>query len=192
MEIFIVIIFLVILIVITMYIALQKKSGEEDIPLATIHASGIYSVIRKSPRENLHPAKPPASEIAAFVGAAEKDMDGVPLSGADRERIIARWNAGLEDSITAVEKGDREGVQRFLIKKGPVDAVCAIFAKKNYIILREDIYRHPELLPPFFPGCECRLESEAEWQTAVDFEHFRLGEHEQYAIPYWKQVKKVR
>ena len=57
MEIIIVLVFLLILIIVTVYIAMQKKDITEDTAMPTIHASGIYSVIRKSPRENIYTAK---------------------------------------------------------------------------------------------------------------------------------------
>jgi len=190
MEILVAVIFIVVLVVLAMYISLQKREIVEDNNVPIIHTSGIYSVIRKSPRDNVYTAKPSGEEVRAFLASQAKDLEGKPLSDADREKAAADFAARLEKSLKAVEEGDKMGVQRFEIKASAQCRPCRKFAEGNYFITREDIYRHPEMLPPYYPGCACTILPELEKLFGADMSHFK-AEGGDFPIPSWKNIKKV-
>lgn len=191
MEIAIAIIFFVILVVITMYISLQKKEAADDPPMPVIHTSGIYSVIRKSPRENLHPAKPDRGSIQEQLANQTTDASGRPLTDRERAVLASDYEQRLEQNVQRIEKGDQTGVQRFLICAPDNTALCGIFKEKPFFITREDIYRHPELIPPYYPGCRCTLLPESEWDTAsMDIIRFKPEQNPAHRIPHWPDNKK--
>jgi hypothetical protein len=173
MEILVAVIFIVVLVVLAMYISLQKREIVEENNMPVIHTSGIYSVIRKSPRENVFDAKPSPQALKAFAASQEKDTAGRPLNDADREKAAAHFAARIEESIKVVEEGDRMGVQRFQIKAAPECLPCRKFSEGKYFITREDVYRHPEMLPPYYPGCTCGLVPELETLFGADMSHFQ-------------------
>jgi hypothetical protein len=190
MEIIVAVIFIIVLVVLAMYISLQKREIVEDNNMPIIHTSGIYSVIRKSPRDNVYTAKPSKEEVRAYLASQSKDVEGKPLSETDREKAAADFSARLESSLKAVEEGDKMGVQRFEIRTSPQCAPCRKFAEARYFITREDVYRHPEVLPPFYPGCSCSLVPELEKLFGDDMSHFKV-EGGDFSVPSWKNIKKV-
>lgn len=191
MEIAVAVVFIVFLVIAALYVSMQKKDVEDEGKMPVIHTSGIYSVIRKSPRENVFTKKPGEEEMKSFLKGLEKDSAGAPLSDPDREALRKHFFVGLEKHLAMIEDGDRRGVQRFLFRVPPRDKACAHLSGDRYFITREDIYRHPELIPPFFPGCGCELFSEAEWKSAMEIEHFTLGAEERFTLPSWKQAIKL-
>jgi len=192
MEIIIGVVFLVVLVVLALYIGLQKKGVVEDDVMPMIHTSGIYSVIRKSPRENLHPAKPALDDLRAFISVQTADTGGAPLSGNDKVTILTHYQERLEAMIALIEKSDREGVQRYQVVPCRGEGPCNGFRDKAFFVTREDIYHHPELIPPFYPGCGCALKPETEKMLSAETEHFRIGQDdERFRLPSWKHIKKV-
>ncbi|MFH0921291.1 MAG: hypothetical protein V1913_13140 [Fibrobacterota bacterium] len=192
MELIIGVIFLVVLVVLALYIGLQKKEVVADEAMPMIHTSGIYSVIRKSPRENLHPAKPVIDDLRAFVSVQTEDIHGAPLSGADKVAALTHYQERLDAAIQLILTSDREGVQRYLVVPCAGEGPCDAFRQKSFFITREDIYHHPELIPPFYPGCGCSLRPEADKMLSGDTEHFRIGQDdERFRLPSWKHIKKV-
>jgi hypothetical protein len=146
MEILVAVVFIVVLVVLALYISLQKREIVEENSMPIIHTSGIYSVIRKSPRENVYGAKPSAADLRAFLATQAKDIEGRPLSGADKEKAMSHFEGRLKESIKAVEEGDKLGVQRFQIQSAPHCIPCRKFSERRYFVTREDVYRHPEVL----------------------------------------------
>jgi hypothetical protein len=190
MGIVITVVLIVVMIVLALYISMQKKDDVEEEKVPVIHTSGIYSVIRKSPRENIHPAKPTKEAIAGFLGTVEKDLCGVLLTDSDRQRAAAAYAEELEASIRIVEEGDRNGIQRFTLDADNDCSACAPFRENKYFFTREDIYRHPELLPPFFAGCRCRIVPDPAAVPASDMVHYRVSSGP-FPLPGWRNVRKV-
>ncbi|MBL8025273.1 MAG: hypothetical protein JNL74_02620, partial [Fibrobacteres bacterium] len=176
--------------VLALYISLQKKEDVEEEKVSVIHTSGIYSVIRKSPRDNVHPAKPTKEAIAGFLGTVEKDLNGDELTETDRQRAAASYAEELENSIKTVEEGDRNGIQRFVVDAEMDSTVCQPFKEKKYFLTREDVYRHPELLPPFFAGCRCRIVPDPSAVPSNDLVHYRIASGP-FPLPGWRNVLKV-
>src|SRR3989339_238218 len=170
MEIVVAAVIIVGLIIAAFYISLQKKGGDEEVSMPSIHASGIYSVIRMSPRANLHPAKPTVETMRRLLDSVERDSNGKSLTAESRAALLLAYEADLEKCVKLVEESDGIGVQRYLIHADGPECRCAHLFGYRYFITREDIYRHPELLPPYYPGCTCRLIPESQWKRAVDLE----------------------
>ncbi len=190
MEIIVAVIIIIVVGVLAMYLSLQKKAPVEENSMPIIHTSGIYSVLRKSPRMDVAKAKPSINDLKAFVASQNKDASGSPISEEDKEEAIANYSVSLEESISAVEEGDKQGVQRFEIMTGQESLPCKKFSEKRYFITREDIYRHPELLPPYYPGCTCRLLPELENIFGPEIVHLP-GESGGFPLPDWKNIVKV-
>jgi hypothetical protein len=191
MEIVVAVVFIVVLVIVTMYIGLQKKEIIEDEKMPVIHTSGIYSVIRKDPRENLQTAKPGAQDLSDYMAGEARDIKGDALSDDDRAKILSAWNQNLGKNLTIIEEGDKIGVQRFLIKTRPACIPCRLFHEQNYYMTREDIFKHPELIPPYYPGCDCTLEPESEWKTVTDMSRLVPNETGRFPIPSWKNIRKI-
>jgi len=190
MEIIIAVVFIVVLIVVAMYISLQKKEIVEETTMPLIHTSGIYSVIRKSPRENIFSGKPAMNEVQAFVNCANQDFSGQLLTDTDKVAIYQHYEKGIEKGIAVIEAGDKFGVQRFQIVAGSVCSACGSFRGNKLFVTREDLFRHPELIPPFYPGCQCTLQAELECLLDSDFKHFTI-ENGPFPLPSWKNINKV-
>ncbi len=190
MGITITVVLIVVMIILALYISLQKKETIEEEKVPVIHTSGIYSVIRKSPRENIHPAKPTREAIAGLLTTLDKDVNNTQLTDADRERAASSYAEGLESSIRTVEEGDRNGVQRFIIDPDIDCPPCAPFGEKKYFVTREDIYRHPELIPPYFAGCRCRLIPDSSAIPENSAVHYRI-DPPSFPLPSWRGIKKV-
>lgn len=191
MEIAVAVIFIVFLVLAALYISMQKKDVDEEGKMPVIHTSGIYSVIRKSPRENVFSVKPDSAAVKAFLATATQDALGRPLGGKDREELLKSYTDGLEKSLKLIEDGDRIGVQRFIIRFGKKCEPCRVFSGDRFYITREDIFKHPELIPPYYAGCRCELFSESEWKTVMDIEHFNPGAGERFKVPSSKQAFKI-
>lgn len=193
MEILIVVVFLVIFGVITLYVSMQKKSDaneKEEMPV--IHTSGIYSVIRKSPRENIYSKKPEKIELEEFVNSSDKDMYNNVLSESEKVVVIEDWDKRINDSITLIEEKDQLGVQRFLIKPSNDCDVCKKVFGNSSFVTREDIFNHPELIPPYYPGCSCTLNPESDWESPLSMKRFKIDSNEDNLLPTWKQIRKVK
>jgi len=185
-------VFLLAIIVLAMYVGLQKKEIEEEEPMPTIHTSGIYSVIRQSPRENVASAKPSKHDLRAFVEGATHDINRIPLSPQDKAGLLSDWESRLEQALSLVEEGDRIGVQRFLIKTDMACAPCQRFRKAPYFFTREDIHNFPGLLPPFYPGCTCRLSPESEWDSpGFGMKPYVVKNSETVSVPDWRKLRKT-
>jgi len=191
MEIAVAVIFIVFLVLAALYISMQKKDVEEEGKMPVIHTSGIYSVIRKSPRENVFTVKPDSAAMKAFLASETKDTLGRPLSEKDREALLKSYTDRLEKSLKLIEDGDRIGVQRFIIRFGKECEPCRVFSGDRFYVTREDIFKHPELIPPYYAGCRCEFFSESEWKTVMNIEHFKPGANERFKIPHSKQAFKI-
>lgn len=124
-----------------------------------IHNSGIYSIVRESPREDLLRLRPREAEIRKYIASINEDIYRHALSGADKETIVRNWTSSIEENISAVEKGDSENTEFYYIasstdKQCPV---CATFFKQGQFVMRQEIYKNPSVLPPFHLGCTTRL-----------------------------------
>lgn len=149
--------FFLVLFVVAIRLAWGKRDAQVPSEEELIHRSGIFSIVRKSPREYVGNAKPSTEEIGQYLAGTNVDIQGATLHQADRQRLQERWAGHLEESVRVVENGDKEGVEFYYYDFDANDPVCADFVEKGFFVTREEIYRFPELLPPFHPGCTCRI-----------------------------------
>jgi hypothetical protein len=151
------ILFILILVLIAIRIGMSKKDIEEAFKDPTIHASGIYSIVRKSPRENIADFKPSKEEIGKYLAGKNEDIRSEPLTEQDKNGLVSAWNALLEETIAEVESGDRSGAEFYYFDYSGDDPVCEKFIDKGKFVTRREIYKYPQILPPFHLGCRCHL-----------------------------------
>jgi hypothetical protein len=133
-------------------IGVNKTKKEEEVPTPVIHASGIYSIIRRSPKENISDYKPSQEEIRKYL--FEKTVN---ITEEEKEKIITLWNQHLEANILEVESGDKEGIEFYYFGFKWEDPVCEKIIKKGRFVTREQIFQYPYIIPPFHLGCGCVL-----------------------------------
>src|SRR6185369_16596763 len=123
----------------------DRQSQEDTSP---IYASGVYSLIRRSPRKELQEREPPLEEVqAVLVSAAGNTANG------SAEQYLDEWRRVANISISNIEKGDREGIQTYKYQvPAKCQRTCAMFEGDAYVT-REQIHNHVQLIPPFHLGC---------------------------------------
>ena len=106
-----------------LYIVLQKKPEEAEIP-PSIYQSGVYSLLRKSPEESLRAIKPTAAEIKNWL--IENNYHEVA------EAHSQLWEEMIQKSISIVEKGDAEGTQTYRFDLEDTDVnICGFLSKDS-------------------------------------------------------------
>ncbi len=156
------IILFVAVIVYLIYTTIKSESTEMSSPV--IHASGIYSVVRRSPRGSIHPAKPKIEDIRDYLDNINKDDCGNVLSASDKEKLIKDWEDRLDRNISIIEDGDKNGLEIYFYKQVSKCKKNESMLGQNKFITREEIYQHPELIPPLHLGCKCELVPDTEFR----------------------------
>jgi hypothetical protein len=135
----------------------RKEAPDVDEPggQPMIHKSGIYSIVRKSPRESLAALRPKEEEIKRYLEGVEKDINGSPVRPGDRVALIKRWKAQMEANLLAIEAGDKNGAAFYYYDD--TCPVCEHFITKGNFVTREEIYKNPQIIPPLHLGCTCVL-----------------------------------
>jgi len=147
---------LVTLMLVAVRIGINKEKVEEDGFPPVIHASGIYSIIRKTPRESISDFKPSQEEILKYF--SDKNVNTVKqLSEEQKKTLLDQWNSQMESNIREVEKGDEKGVEFYYFKYMWDDPLCNKYIPKGRFVTREEIFQHPNIIPPFHMGCGCQL-----------------------------------
>lgn len=196
LTIIITIIIVLILLLFAIRAAFSKTSPVEqvgDVQNPLIHESGIYSIVRRNPREALLKVRPGEEEIRKYLTGLNENLN--TLTSDDIEEIVKNWNDSIENSIKAVEIGDNNSVEFYFFDFSPVDChVCGNFIKKGQFVTREEIYKHPELLPPFHLNCSTVLhphhgkEDLRETTELGMMPFFKQGIRP--ALPEWKSMHK--
>jgi len=122
-----------------------------------IHVSGVYSVLRKSPREDLAAVRPTEEEIKKYLATVNEDVNGVPLKASDRTALLKHWKVQTEMNLRGIEAGDKNGAAFYYYDYLKECSVCGAFITKGNFVTREEIYNYPQLIPPFHLGCACVL-----------------------------------
>ena len=153
------IILLIILVLIAVKTGLNRdRLYDEPVEKPTIHASGIYSIVRESPRRRMLAHKPPKEEILQYIAGQNVDMNGLLLSEMEKKVIIDRWYKSMEENVASIEKGDLEGIEFYYYEFQPSDCpVCMRYFTRGKFVTREEIYRYPSIIPPLHLGCTCKL-----------------------------------
>jgi hypothetical protein len=63
----------------------------------------------------------------------------------------------MESNLSEVEKGDEKGVEFYYFKYLWDDPLCSKYIPKGRFVTREEIFQHPNIIPPFHIGCGCQL-----------------------------------
>lgn len=151
------VVFFLILILIAVRLGIsdtEKEQKPEDIQ-PVIHTSGIYSIVRKSPRDNISTAKPSNEDIKQYLSQQNVDIEGNDLTEEIKESLLNSWEEVLERSITSVENGDKKGTEFYYYKKEEGKKYSPI--PKGAFVTREEIFKYPSLLPPLYIGCTLEI-----------------------------------
>jgi len=150
---------LVVLVLVALKVSLDPKGSEADGggKSKIIHVSGVYSVLRKSPRGSLTEARPSVEEIKKYLAGVDEDVNGVPVKASDRTALLRHWKAQTEMNLRGIEAGDKNGAVFYYYDYLKECSVCGSFIAKGNFITREEIYKYPQLIPPFHLGCACVL-----------------------------------
>jgi hypothetical protein len=151
---------LTILILITLKMGLNKKEAlsTEDAQEPLIHMSGVYSVLRKSPRADLEALRPSEGEIQKYLDGLDEDINGKSIRSLERAELLRHWKAQMEASLLGIENGDKKGAVFYYYDfPGLMCPVCASFMTKGNFVTREEIFKNPKIIPPFHLGCTCVL-----------------------------------
>jgi hypothetical protein len=154
---------LLILIVIAIRMISVRRPPEEEPSTGTggplIHASGIYSIVRKSPREDLSRIRPPEAEIRKYLASINEDIGRSDRSHFEKLKLLERWQQLMEENIRIIEKGDADEVE-FYYFDSPNERfcpVCSQYMGRGQFVTRQEIYNHPAIIPPFHLGCTTRF-----------------------------------
>jgi len=153
------IILLIVLLLIAIKTGLNRdRLADESAEKTTIHTSGMYSIVRESPRGTIASFKPPKEDIIQYIAGLNVDSEGLSLTETEKSEIVDRWYVSMEENVMAIEKGDLEGIEFYYYEFFPVDCpVCMRHFTRGKFVTREEIYRHPSIIPPLHLGCTCKI-----------------------------------
>jgi hypothetical protein len=178
------------LLVVAAWISAMQRSREREQANAEtqpMYASGVFSLIRKSPKDQVL-ARMPSPEVTATLLGGVKDPQK-----ADENRIstyLGEWQRVADLCIHNIELGDREGVQTYRYEvPARCGATCKAFGGDTYVT-REQLHKNAELIPPFHLGCGCIIVAKAAWQGGASSGGWSplLPINGAYPLPDWRTV----
>jgi hypothetical protein len=185
---------LLIAMLIAVRIGMNRAKNEEEAPSPIIHGSGIYSIIRRSPRDNIGDFKPSQEEIRKYLTDKNVNIDG--FSTSQREGLLEKWNEQMEANIREVENGDKEGTEFYYFDFKWDDPVCEKIISKGRFVTREQIFEHPKIIPPFHLGCGCQLckyQGKDKLRDTTEIGMLPLLRNgEMVTLPAWKELVAVK
>jgi hypothetical protein len=168
-----------------LYYILQKDSQVDQV-VAPIYHSGVYSLLKKSPRDSLNKNKLDADEVAKLL------LEDESLHDQDRQSLLEMWSESIDLTVGEVEKGDESGVQTYGYEIPASEVELCSFINENTYNTREMIYNYPELLPPFYIGSRIKLLAKQPWQSPKKGGWQPLLPVDgQYSAPNIRQITKV-
>ena len=133
---------------------MRRRSGndkQEKSRAAPMYTSGVFSLIRKSPREAVLARIPDLEAVRAALSTQPGKANG----GAEQYRD--RWLRTAELCINNVERGDKEGIQTYGYTVPEKCLItCGRFGGDAYAT-REQLHHEVRLIPPFHLGCGCEI-----------------------------------
>jgi hypothetical protein len=182
-----------VLVLIAVHIGITRRADDTQADKPVLSGSGVYSIVRRSPREAVQKIRPGADEMRQYLASVNEDSTGKRLSAEDKERILAAFAADTEAAIAEVEAGDQEGVEYYYYDYRWDDPVCEGMVGKGPYVTREEMFRFPQLLPPFHLGCGCVLKrqhgTEALRKTIAMHLRPLLADNQQLPrLPDWRSV----
>jgi hypothetical protein len=183
---------LLIFILVAIRVGVTKGKEAEKAEQPVIHHSGIYSIVRKSPRENIGAHKPSVDELRKYLASQNVDIQGKAISAAEKERLAESWQTDLEKSLTIIEEGDKKGTQFYYYDYAGNDPACQDGIPKGSFVTREQIFHYPNLIPPFHVGCRCVIKIYQGDENLRDTKVFGfkplISENELPRLPDWKKT----
>jgi len=168
----------------------EAQSGEQQDQI--IHVSGIYSIVRKSPREDLIKLRPSEENIRQYLADQNEDIYNIALNDSERSALIEHWKNQMETCLREVENGDEKGVAFYYYDFPQACGACAPFLSKGHFVSREEIYKNPQLVPPFHLGCTCTLAAHSgkadPKNTAISGLRPFFSDESVPALPEWKSI----
>ncbi len=157
-----------VLIAASLYNALKRRekesvrnTGDAGSP---IYASGVYSLIRKSPRQDVELRIPTLENIQAELAKPEP----APEANACAEQYLEEWRRIANLCINNIEKGDKDGVQTYRYQvPEKCQKSCSRFGGDAYVT-REQLHNHSQLIPPFHLGCGVQLITKEAWSATSE------------------------
>jgi len=151
-----------IILILLLLIIIKAVTSKEDVQLEEpqekiIHMSGIYSIVRKSPRADLVKLRPSEEKIRQYLAGQNEDIYNIALCDSERSALLKHWKEQMDVNLREVEIGDKTGVAFYYYDFPQACAACAPFLSKGHFVSREEIYNFPQLVPPFHLGCTCIL-----------------------------------
>ena len=184
------------LLLVSIRLTMSRSRDDEEPQEQVIHASGVYSVVRRSPREAVMAMKPTEEQVRQYLASKNEDITGAQLTESDKERLAARYFGALDANITEIESGDSEDVEFYYYDNSPTDSVCEGLVSKGQFVTREDIYKHPRLVPPFHLGCTCRIRrqhvtDDVRKTIAVNMRPLITDDSTPPKLPNWRSILKL-
>jgi hypothetical protein len=184
--------FLVLILLAVRFGIVKQRLENEQENNAVIHTSGIYSIVRKSPRDDFAKIKPSDEEISQYLAGQTVDSNGNILTEKIKTELLSRWKQSCERSITEIENGDSNGLEFYHYIFETDDPVCKKFIHKGNFITRQEIFKHPELIPPFHLGCTCSIKCHHETEVIKETSEIGLRPLLQDgalpSLPEWKTI----
>ncbi|KMQ50312.1 hypothetical protein CHISP_2781 [Chitinispirillum alkaliphilum] len=183
------------LIIIAVKVGMNKEECAEPTIDNLYARSGIYSVIRKTPRENLLKVRPSEEEIRKYLQGINVDICELPVSDSEKDEIVDIWKRSINSNVEAIEQGDQDGVEFYFYDFPQTCPGCEGFVSKGQYVSREEIYRHPVIIPPFHLGCNCQIKPHSGSEnlretTETGFRPF-FDDYNVPALPEWTSTVKV-
>jgi hypothetical protein len=190
------IIFLI-LALIAIRIGVNKEQTEIEETRPVIHQSGIYSVVKKSPRESVVSARPREDEVRQYLNDQTVDSIQQTLNQQDKNELTAHYFSNLDANINVIENGDIQGCDFYHYAFENSDPVCKSFISEGDYITREDIFKHQQLIPPFHLGCRCKIRAQHGDEQLRDTTALRLkpllsDDNAQPQLPQWTEILKLK
>lgn len=159
METIIIIAILIALILVALKMGLSKKEIDAPVerPNEIIHMSGIYSIIRTNPREDLAKVRPNDWEIKRHLVGVSNDINDEPVDEPMREKLRAHFKEQTDANLQEIDDGDKKGAEFYYYDCDEPCPVCREFINKGNFVTREEIFKYPQLIPPLHLGCTMKL-----------------------------------
>ncbi len=190
------IVLFLILVLVAIRIGLNRELVQEEEPSnALIHASGIYSIIRRSPREELLKIRPTEENIRKYLLSQNELIKATQDWLKDIDILIEKWNESLNRNIETIEQGDKDGVEFYYYEFTPVECpVCLNFFRKGNFVTRQQIFHYPRIIPPFHLGCTCCIIPHHGKENLKDTTELGMSplfpNDSPPALPDWKTINK--
>jgi hypothetical protein len=163
----------------------DRQSNDDSSP---IYASGVYSLIRRSPRKELQEREPPLEEVQSVLSTEQ-----AAAANGSAQQYLDEWRRQANLSINNIEKGDREGIQTYRYQvPAKCQRTCAMFGGDAYVT-REQLHNHVQLIPPFHLGCGVQLVTKEAWSAGNENAAWTpiLPVNGKYLTPDWRIVVKL-